>query len=89
MGHQVTTQMVIIPRRNFKLCINNQPPFLVCYQEVDLPANFPNNLRRFIPNMYWDTHMDPLSNQMRVVALVALRDIKDGEELFSTYMDIV
>lgn len=40
--------------------------------------------------MYWDTHIDPLSNNtMRVVALVALRDIHDGEELFSTYMDIV
>lgn len=40
--------------------------------------------------MYWDTHIDPLSNtEMRVVALVALRDIRDGEELFSTYMDIV
>lgn len=39
--------------------------------------------------MYWDTHMNPLSNPMRVVVLVALRDIYDGEELFSTYMDIV
>jgi hypothetical protein len=40
--------------------------------------------------MYWDAYLDPLSNQpMRVVALVALRDIQHGEELFSTYMDIV
>ncbi|CAO3632027.1 unnamed protein product [Mucor hiemalis] len=62
----------------------------VCYQEVDLPINFPHKLRKLIPNMYWDTHIDPLSNtEMRVVALVALRDICDGEELFSTYMDIV
>ncbi|KAG2190538.1 hypothetical protein INT46_001674 [Mucor plumbeus] len=62
----------------------------VCYQEIDLPVTFPNELRRLIPNMYWDAYLDPLSNQpMRVVALVALRDIQHGEELFSTYMDIV
>lgn len=62
----------------------------VCYQEVDLPISFPYKLRKLIPNMYWDAHIDPLSNNtMRVVALVALRDIHDGEELFSTYMDIV
>lgn len=62
---------------------------IVCYQEVDLPVTFPNHLRKYIPNMYWDTHINPLSNPMRVVALVALRDIQDGEELFSTYMDLV
>ncbi|KAI9364072.1 hypothetical protein BD770DRAFT_379204 [Pilaira anomala] len=61
----------------------------VCYQEVDLPISFPNELRKFIPNMYWDTEMNPLSHPMRVVALVSLREIQDGEELFSTYMDII
>ncbi|CEP19361.1 hypothetical protein [Parasitella parasitica] len=62
----------------------------VCYQEIDLPVTFPHTLRRFIPNMYWNASLDPLSNQpMRLVALVALRDIQPGEELFSTYMDIV
>ncbi|KAL9544163.1 hypothetical protein PS6_008895 [Mucor atramentarius] len=61
----------------------------VCYQEIDLPATFPHKLRRLIPNMYWDAYQNPLSNQMRIVALVALRDIQDGEELFSTYMDVV
>jgi hypothetical protein len=62
----------------------------VCYQEVDLAIGFPHHLRRYIPNMYWDSQLDPLSNQpMRIVALVALRDIQHGEELFSTYMDIV
>lgn len=63
---------------------------IVCYQEVDLAIDFPHDLRRYIPNMYWDSQLDPLSNQpMRVVALVALRDIHPEEELFSTYMDIV
>lgn len=33
--------------------------------------------------------MNPLSHPMRVVALVSLREIQDGEELFSTYMDII
>lgn len=61
----------------------------VCYQEIDLPTTFPHKLRRLVPNMYWDAYHNPLSGDMRVVALVALRDIRDGEELFSTYMDIV
>ncbi|GAN11238.1 hypothetical protein MAM1_0512c10797 [Mucor ambiguus] len=61
----------------------------VCYQEIDLPATFPHKLRRLIPNMYWDAYQNPLANEMRVVALVALRDIQDGEELLSTYMDVV
>lgn len=62
---------------------------IVCYQEVDIPATFPHKLRRLIPNMYWDACHNPLSSEMRVVALVALRDIQDGEELLSTYMDVV
>ncbi|CAO3620494.1 unnamed protein product [Mucor fragilis] len=61
----------------------------VCYQEIDIPATFPHKLRRLIPNMYWDAYYNPLSNEMRVVVLVALRDIQDGEELLSTYMDVV
>ncbi|KAI7899353.1 uncharacterized protein BX663DRAFT_521408, partial [Cokeromyces recurvatus] len=58
----------------------------VCYQEVDLPLQFPNHLRRYIPNMYWNSQIDPFL-KMRVIVLVTLRDIDDQEELFSTYMD--
>ncbi|KAI7879555.1 uncharacterized protein EV154DRAFT_524483 [Mucor mucedo] len=62
----------------------------VCYQEIDLPIDFPHALRRLIPNMYWDTFQNPLTTSpMRVVALVAMDDIEDGDELFATYMDIV
>ncbi|EIE91098.1 hypothetical protein RO3G_15809 [Rhizopus delemar RA 99-880] len=38
--------------------------------------------------MYWNTTINPLSSPMRVVVLVALRDIEPEEELYSTYMDI-
>ncbi|KAG1177087.1 hypothetical protein G6F70_003198 [Rhizopus microsporus] len=61
----------------------------VCYQEIDLPIQFPSELRKYIPNMYWNTIIDPMSYPMRVVALVTLRDVEPGEELFSTYMDLV
>lgn len=62
---------------------------IVCYQEIDLPIQFPSELRKYIPNMYWNTIIDPMSYPMRVVALVTLGDVEPGEELFSTYMDLV
>ncbi|KAI8993137.1 hypothetical protein BDB01DRAFT_775263 [Pilobolus umbonatus] len=61
-------------------------PANVCYQEVDIPAEFPHMLRGYIPNMYWDAHTNPLRSPMRMVALFALSDVYHGDELFSTYM---
>lgn len=39
--------------------------------------------------MYWDSYQNPLTSPMRVVALVSLCDIYDGQELLATYMDLV
>jgi hypothetical protein len=61
---------------------------IVCYQEVDLPIEFPHQLRQYIPNMYWNQHVNVMKTSMRVVALVSLREI-ENEELFSTYMDLI
>ncbi|KAI8375742.1 hypothetical protein EDC96DRAFT_571827 [Choanephora cucurbitarum] len=61
-------------------------PANVCYQEVDLPIAFPNDLRYLIPNMYWNPDFQLIT---RLVALVSLDDIHPGEELRSTYMDVL
>ncbi|KFO32135.1 SET domain-containing protein 9 [Fukomys damarensis] len=58
----------------------------VCYQEFEVPAVFPVELKQYLPNIaYSYAKQSPL----RCVVLVALRDIKQGEELFSNYYTIV
>ncbi|PNJ52843.1 SET domain-containing protein 9 isoform X1 [Pongo pygmaeus] len=58
----------------------------VCYQEFDVPAVFPIELKQYLPNIAYsyDKH-----SPLRCVVLVALRDINQGEELFSNYYTIV
>ncbi|RUO97175.1 hypothetical protein BC936DRAFT_140858 [Jimgerdemannia flammicorona] len=60
------------------------PP--VGYQELDLSPTFPLGLQRFLPNVY-NTDRDA-DGPIRVVVLVAMREVRD-EELFSTYFEIV
>lgn len=60
----------------------------VQYHEVDLPPSFPMELRQYIPNIYYSGH-DPMTQNTRVVALISTREIKDNEELFSTYMESI
>ncbi|ORY98833.1 hypothetical protein BCR43DRAFT_488260 [Syncephalastrum racemosum] len=67
--------------------VKDRFPSNVRYEEVDLPANFPRELRQYIPNMTW-TSTDPFSQPTRVVALVTTRPVHN-EELYSTYMDAV
>lgn len=62
--------------------------FPVQYHEVDLPPSFPMELRQYIPNIYYSGH-DPMTQNTRVVALISTREIKDNEELFSTYMESI
>ncbi|XP_072172984.1 uncharacterized protein [Diadema setosum] len=74
--------------------VNNQykgAPANVCYQEFDVPVNFPVNLRKFIPNNFYGTLQDTgnIGRVLRTVALVSLRDIKCGEELLSSYFTLV
>ncbi|RUS24085.1 hypothetical protein BC938DRAFT_474150 [Jimgerdemannia flammicorona] len=61
-------------------------PANVGYQELDLSPAFPLGLQRFLPNVY-NTDRDA-DGPIRVVVLVAMREVRD-EELFSTYFEIV
>ncbi|KAM9252903.1 SET domain-containing protein 9 [Dugong dugon] len=58
----------------------------VCYQEFDVPAVFPVELKQYLPNIAYSYDKQ---SPLRCVVLVTLRDIKQGEELFSNYYTIV
>ncbi|KAK2521136.1 Setd9 [Columba guinea] len=58
----------------------------VCYQEFDVPEYFPVELKQYLPNIVYS---HDLESHLRCVVLVTLRDIKQGEELFSNYYTIV
>ncbi|XP_028661252.2 SET domain-containing protein 9 [Erpetoichthys calabaricus] len=64
----------------------NEKAANVCYQEFDVPADFPVELRQYMPNVNYS--VDSLRT-LRCVVLVALRDITQGEELFSNYYTVV
>ncbi|KAL1267119.1 hypothetical protein QQF64_002794 [Cirrhinus molitorella] len=65
---------------------SNEKAANVCYQEYDVPDEFPLELRQYLPNVnYRADNQRPL----RCVVLVSLRDINCGEELFSNYYTIV
>lgn len=64
-------------------------PANVCYQELNLSiAAFPLNLRKFIPNIHFSGGEEDRGD-LRLVVLMALRDIDQGEELFSNYFTFV
>uniref|UniRef100_A0A8C2VES8 SET domain containing 9 n=1 Tax=Chinchilla lanigera TaxID=34839 RepID=A0A8C2VES8_CHILA len=58
----------------------------VCYQEFEVPAVFPIELKQYLPNIAYSYDKQ---SPLRCVVLVALRDIRQGEELFSNYYTIV
>ncbi|NXV36143.1 SETD9 protein, partial [Rissa tridactyla] len=58
----------------------------VCYQEFDVPEYFPVELKQYLPNIVYSHERD---SHLRCVVLVTLRDIKQGEELFSNYYTVV
>lgn len=65
---------------------SNHRPANVCYQEYDVPHRFPMELRQYLPNVNYSQGTQRL---LRCVVLVSLRDITEGEELFSNYYTIV
>ncbi|XP_062067983.1 SET domain-containing protein 9 isoform X1 [Lepus europaeus] len=65
---------------------SNERAANVCYQEFDVPAVFPVELKQYLPNTAYSYDRQSL---LRCVVLIALRDIKQGEELFSNYYTIV
>ncbi|XP_040395797.1 SET domain-containing protein 9 isoform X1 [Cygnus olor] len=58
----------------------------VCYQEFDVPRCFPVELKQYLPNIVYS---HDIQSPLRCVVLVALRDIKQGEELFSNYYTVI
>ncbi|XP_067171713.1 SET domain-containing protein 9 isoform X3 [Apteryx mantelli] len=58
----------------------------VCYQEFDVPGSFPVELKQYLPNIVYS---HDIQSCLRCVVLVTLRDIKQGEELFSNYFTVV
>uniref|UniRef100_V9L3T4 SET domain-containing protein n=1 Tax=Callorhinchus milii TaxID=7868 RepID=V9L3T4_CALMI len=65
---------------------SNEKAANVCYQEFDVPEAFPIELLQYIPNANYGHDVE---RPLRCVVLVALRDIENGEELFSNYYTIV
>ncbi|XP_068427458.1 SET domain-containing protein 9 [Clinocottus analis] len=69
--------------------VNNcsyETPANVCYQEYDVPYNFPIQLHQYLPNV---NYSNDIQRRLRCVVLVSLRDITAGEELLSNYYTIV
>lgn len=65
---------------------SNDWPANVCYQEYDVPDNFPIELCQYLPNV---NYSHDTKRPLRCVVLVTLKDITVGEELFSNYYTIV
>ncbi|XP_069601999.1 SET domain-containing protein 9 isoform X2 [Ranitomeya imitator] len=65
---------------------SNERAANVSYQEFDVPESFPVELRQYIPNIRYSHDVE---GPLRCVVLVALRDIRCGEELFSNYFTLV
>ena len=61
----------------------------VAYLELDLPDQFPLHLRKFLPNVNFESSAIDGVRPLRLVVLVALRDIEQGEELLSSYFTIL
>lgn len=65
---------------------SNEKAANVCYQEFDVPDDFPLELHQYLPNV---NYRHDTKRPLRCVVLVSLRDIHCGEELFSNYYTIV
>ena len=65
-------------------------PANVTYQELDIPSRFSLLHLKYIPNVNYSfkTYKSEVLH-IRLVVLVALRDVEQGEELFSSYFTVV
>ena len=61
----------------------------VAYLELDLSAQFPLHLRKFLPNVNFESSAMDGVRPLRLVVLIAVRDIQEGEELLSSYFTIL
>lgn len=76
--------------------VNNQSsqyPANVAYQEVNISDSFPVHLMQYIPNVHFKGYDEERTSvscrSLKMVVLVALRDIQYGEELFSNYFTVL
>ncbi|KAL7642320.1 UNVERIFIED_CONTAM: hypothetical protein RMT77_006881 [Armadillidium vulgare] len=75
--------------------VNNQSKEIasnVAYQEITVHADaFPLQLRRFVPNIWYSPPQGTPVQEvpLKIVSLVATKDIKVNEELFSDYFTLV
>ncbi|XP_071953268.1 SET domain-containing protein 9-like [Antedon mediterranea] len=76
--------------------VNNQTkkfPANVAYQEIDFTENFAFELRKYLPYICYSASSDigqsSTNRLIRSVVLVSLRDIHEGEELLSSYFNII
>jgi len=76
--------------------VNNQTsdyPCNVSYQECNLPLDsIPIELQRYLPNVYYsglNFNNSDQSRVLRIVALIAIKDVEVDSELFSTYYTVV
>ncbi len=64
----------------------------VSYAECDVDVTLDYRLRSLLPNIQYDSATSfggGGRNRLRIAPLVALKDIKPGEELFSSYFSYV
>ena len=59
----------------------------VRYQELELPQDFPLLLRKYLPNINYQPGQSGLP--LRLVLLQAVCDIREGQELLSSYFTVV
>ena len=61
----------------------------LAYTELDLPADFPLHLRKLLPSVNFAGSGEEGELGLRVVALVAVREVAQGQELLSSYFTLV
>lgn len=74
--------------------VNNRPktvPANVAYQECDIPfKSISPALWKNLPNVWYNSGNIASENSfLRSVALVSLREIEKGEEVFSSYFTVI
>ena len=58
----------------------------VTYEEINIHSDrLPASILSLLPNINYDTNYNKI---VRIIPLVAIRDIEKGEELYSTYFTI-
>ena len=87
----LTTPLHLINPLNVGQIVNNcnkEFPANVAYHELDVHVdNFDASLRPYLPNVNYGGNTVDL--KVRIVPLIATKDIHQNEELFSTYFTIV